>query len=146
MTENSVPAARPAPRRGAAPGILLSVLGSVVGGVIVSWWITVVQRVPVHSDAELDSVRFGFPLPWITQDHSSNPFVAYPNDVALRLTGRTGIPYPTEYAWLPFIGDALIWGSVFGVVGMVVLPVAVRAFRARSAGPADQGDRTGSGV
>lgn len=130
MTETSLPAARPAPRRGATTGILLSVLGSVVAGVIVSWWITVVQRVPVQSDAELESVRFGFPLPWITQDHSSNPFVAYPNDVELRLTGRTGIPYPTDYAWLPFIGDALIWGAVIWVVGMLALPAGIRALRA----------------
>lgn len=118
------------PRRGATRSILLSVIGAAVVGVVVSWWITVAQRVPVQSDAELESVRFGFPLPWITQDHSSNPFVAYPNDVELRLTGRTGIPYPTEYAWLPFIGDALIWGAVFWVVGMLVLPAAVRAIRA----------------
>jgi hypothetical protein len=33
---------------------------------------------------------------------------------------------------LPFIGDALIWGAVFWVLGMVVLPAVVRTMRARS--------------
>jgi hypothetical protein len=111
---------------------VLSVLGSAAVGCVVAWWITIVQRVPVQSDADLVAVRFGFPLPWITQDHSSNPFTAYPADVALRLTGRTGIPYPTAYEWLPFIGDALIWGAVAWVLGMVMLPAVVRTMRARS--------------
>lgn len=99
---------------------------------MVTWWITTAQRVSVASDADLSSVPFGFPLTWITQDHSANPFTAYPADVALRLTGRTGIPYRTSYEWLPFIGDALIWGAVFWALGMVLLPAVVRTMRARS--------------
>lgn len=104
-------------------------LGSVAVGVVVAWWITVVQRVRVLSDSDLTSVRFGFPLPWITQDQSSNLFVAYPNDVVLRLTGRTGISYPTEYDWVSFVGDALIWGGVFWAVAMLGIPALVRALR-----------------
>lgn len=123
--------ASPATRRGpATPSILLTMLGSVAVGCVMSWWITVAQRVPVQSDADLASVRFGFPLPWITQDHSSNPFTAYPSDVMLRLTGRTGISYPTDYEWIPFVGDVLIWGGAFWVVGMVGIPALVRALRA----------------
>lgn len=125
-------ASPPASRKPGWGSFLLSVLGSAVVGVVVTWWITTVQRVPVQSDADLADVRFGFPLPWITQDHSSNPFAAYPADVALRLTGRTGIPYPTTYEWLPFIGNALIWGAAAWALGMVVLPAVVRAMRARS--------------
>ena len=128
--------------RSRASSILLSVLGSVAAGVVVAWWITVAQRIPVQSEAELASVRFGFPLPWITQDHSSNPFVAYPNEVALRLTGRGGISYPTEYEWLPFVGDVLIWGGVFWAVGMVALPTVVTLIRARSGPHAGTGGRT----
>ncbi len=104
-------------------------LGVATAGVAAAWWITVVQRVPVHSDADLASVRFGFPLPWIVQDHSSNPFAAYPNEVVLRLTGRTGISYPTEYEWVPFVADVLIWGGVLWVIAMVGIPALVGALR-----------------
>ncbi|MBP5802956.1 hypothetical protein [Microbacterium maritypicum] len=128
--ETASPRSDPPKRRGAAnPSTVLSVLGSAAVGVVVTWWISVGQRVPVHADADLASVRFGFPLPWITQDHSSNPFVAYPQEVALRLTGRTGISYPTEYDWASFAGDALIWGGVFWVIAMVGLPALVRTIR-----------------
>lgn len=125
--------ASPAVSRGPGRGsILLSTIGAAAVGVVVTWWITTAQRVSVASDADLSSVPFGFPLTWITQDHSANPFTAYPADVALRLTGRTGIPYRTSYEWLPFIGDALIWGAVFWALGMVLLPAVVRTMRARS--------------
>lgn len=106
-----------------------SVLGAVAVGAVVTWWITVTQRVPVQADGDLASVRFGFPLLWIVQDHSSNPFVSYPNEVVLRLTGRTGIDYPTEYEWVPFVGDILIWGAVFWMVAMVGVPLLVRVLR-----------------
>lgn len=124
------PRPRPPKRRSPAnPSIVLSVLGAVAVGAVVTWWVTVAQRVTVHSDADLASVRFGFPLPWITQDHSSNPFIAYPNEAVLRLTGRTGIRYPTEYEWVPFVVDVLIWGGTFWVVWMVGIPALVRALR-----------------
>ncbi|WP_136041766.1 MULTISPECIES: hypothetical protein [unclassified Microbacterium] len=132
MSSSAGSVSPPESRRPGRGSILLSVLGSAVVGCVVAWWITVAQRVPVLSDADLADVRFGFPLPWITQDHSSNPFAAYPADVALRLTGRTGIPYPTTYDWLPFIGDALIWGAAAWALGMLVLPAVVRTMRARS--------------
>ncbi|MFK3677154.1 hypothetical protein ACI2IP_05450 [Microbacterium sp. NPDC090218] len=120
----------PPTRRGRGnPSAVLSMIGAVAVGCAVTWWITVAQRVPVQSDADLASVRFGFPVPWVTQDHSSNPFVAYPNEVALRLTGRTGISYPTDYGWLPFVGDVLIWGVVFWAVGIVGIPALVRSLR-----------------
>jgi len=120
----------PLKRRGQANlSIGLPILGSVAVGTVVTWWITVVQRVPVESDAGLASVRFGFPFPWVTQDHSSNPFVEYPNELVLRLTGRSGISYPTEYEWVPFVGDALIWGGVFWVIAMVGIPALVRVLR-----------------
>lgn len=109
-------------------------LGSAAVGCVVTWWITVAQRVPVQSDADLASVRFGFPFPWVTQDHSSNPFIEYPNDVVLRLTGRTGISYPTGYEWLPFVGDAAIWGGVFWAVGMVGIPAIFRSIRSKRRG------------
>ncbi|MEU4014033.1 hypothetical protein AB0E56_02090 [Microbacterium sp. NPDC028030] len=121
--------AEPAPRRTTRANAFLVALASAVFGLVGTWWITVVQRVPVHADADLAAVRFGFPLPWVTQDHSSNPFAAYPNDVVLRLTGRTGISYPTEYDWVPFVGDVVIWGAGFWVVAAVALPAVVRMAR-----------------
>ncbi|WP_061016053.1 hypothetical protein [Microbacterium sp. CCH5-D1] len=109
--------------------MVLSVLGAIVAGFAVAWWVTTVQRIPVRSDADLTSVPFGFPLPWVSQDHSSNPFATYPAEVVLRLTGRTGIAYPTEYEWLPFIADGVIWGAAFWLVGMVALPALMGIFR-----------------
>ncbi|MFB8188972.1 hypothetical protein ACFC14_06575 [Microbacterium sp. NPDC055988] len=132
MSSSAGSVSPPESRRPGRGSILLSAIGAAAVGVVVTWWITVAQRVTVQSDADLANVRFGFPLPWITQDHSSNPFAVYPADAALRLSGRTGIPYPTTYDWLPFIGDALIWGAAAWVLGMLVLPAVVRAMRARS--------------
>lgn len=103
-----------------------------VVGCVASWWITIAQRVEVRSEADLASVRFGYPFPWITQDHSASPYVRYPQDLALRLDGRSGLtPLPTDYDWFMFIGDALMWGALVWAVFMVGLPLVVRFIRAR---------------
>ena len=114
------------------PNPLVGLLGAMVVGCVVGWWISIAQRVEVRSEAELASVRFGFPFSWITQDHSASAYARYPQDVALRLDGRSGLePLPTDYDWMAFIGDALVWGALAWVLLMVGLPLVLRAIRAR---------------
>lgn len=86
----------------------------------------------MRTEAELDFVRFGFPIPWITQDLSHSPYVGYPQEVALRLTSRkTAVQIPTDYDWLAFLGNALMWGVTAWFVGFVLLPLLVRLMRTR---------------
>lgn len=86
----------------------------------------------MHSEAELGSVQFGFPLPWMTQDHSQSPYIDYPQEVALGLGGKNGLGQaPTEYDWPAFLGDALVWGAAAWLLGFVCLPLAVRLIRGR---------------
>ena len=111
---------------------VVGMLGAMAVGCVVAWWISIAQRVEVSSEADLVSVRFGFPFAWITQDHSAAPYARYPQDVALRLDGRSGLePLPTDYDWMVFTGDALVWGALAWVLLMVGLPLVFRAVRAR---------------
>lgn len=114
------------------PGTALSVLGSLVVGCVVSWWICVATPAMVRSEAELDSVQFGFPLPWMTQDHSQSPYIDFPQEVALGLGGKSSLgQVPTEYNWLAFLGDALLWGGAAWLLGFVALPMVIGLVRRR---------------
>ena len=105
-------------------------LGALVVGCVVTWWICLANTTTVRSESELGSVEFGFPLRWMTQDHSQSPYVDYPQEVALGLGGKSGLgQVPTEYNWLSFLGDALVWGGAAWLLGFVALPLVFRLLR-----------------
>ena len=118
-----------APTR-STPGAALGMLGALVVGCVVTWWICLANTTTVRSESELGSVEFGFPLRWMTQDHSQSPYVDYPQEVALGLGGKSGLgQVPTEYNWLAFLGDALVWGGAAWLLGFVALPMVFRLLR-----------------
>lgn len=88
------------------------------------------QKTTVRPEAELGFVRFGFPIPWITQDLSHSPYIDDPQKVALRLTSRrTAVDIPPDYDWFAFLGNALMWGSTAWLIDFVLLPLVIQFMR-----------------
>lgn len=121
---------REAKRSAARSGTWVMVLGAIVLGAAVSWWICVVQRTQVYSEADLSSVGFGVPLPWIVQDLSATPFAAYPAETRMLLTGNSAWDAPASYDWLAFSANTLLWGAVVWGVGALVMWLLAPARRA----------------
>ncbi len=115
----------------AKSGLGIGVFGALVVGGIVSWWICTAQKVSVQSEAELVSVRFGFPIPWITQDQSQFHFAGFPQAVELWLSRVKTAQVPTDYSWAGFLADALAWGAVAWVVGLVGVTLVFRLLRSK---------------
>ncbi|QYM75097.1 hypothetical protein [Leucobacter luti] len=104
-------------------------LAAAVLGAVVSWWICVVQRVPVSAASELAAVQFGAPIPWIAQDLTASPQAAYPSDVRMLLTGNSAWDAPAEYDWGAFAANTLMWGAAVWAVGALLIWLATRVRR-----------------
>lgn len=88
----------------------------------------------MRSEGALESVRFGFPFPWVTQNVSHSPYISYPQEIEMMRTGRkVAVQTPTDYEWLAFVGNSLVWGAVVWIVAFILLPRAVLLFRTKRA-------------
>lgn len=114
--------------------VIPTLLGSTVVGCVITWWICIAQKVTVRSEGALESVRFGFPFPWVTQNVSHSPYISYPQEIEMMRTGRkVAVQTPTDYEWLAFVGNSLVWGAVVWIVAFILLPRAVLLFRTKRA-------------
>lgn len=112
-------------------GVVVMFLGLIPLGALASFYTLYLTPATVSAPDELRRVSFGWPFPWLSQDLSRYDPVEFPT--TLEYTGQRAWhdPIETDYDWLMFAADALIFGVVLTAL-ILLVATTTRASRRRA--------------
>ncbi|MDR6866091.1 hypothetical protein J2Y69_000676 [Microbacterium resistens] len=103
---------------------------SVAAGAVANSYVLNTVPASVSTEAGLHDVSFGWPLPWVAQDHSGTGYMDFPVTIGF-VSYKYGPEIPTSYDWLAFTADAAAIALIAFPVLTVLLRLIVRRRAAR---------------